>query len=441
MSTRGQPLRGRVDVPGDKSIGHRACMLAAVADGVSELAGLSDGGDNRSTRRCLTALGARFETTADGCVRVEGRGLRGLGLDPPDDLDCGNSGTTLRLLMGLLAGVPGRVFTLTGDASLVRRPMERVAEPLRSLGADVHTAEGGRPPVRVRGRPLAGGRVEATVASAQVKSAVLFAGLAARSATTYVEPVPTRDHTERMLHALGLPLRQSGVAWTIDPVDGVPAHRWRIPRDPSSAAFFCAAALLVPGSEIVLPGLCLNPGRTGFLRVLARMGADVRVDDRSIVDGEPVGTLIVRHGPLRGTCVEPHEVPDCIDELPLLALLAATAEGPTEIRGAAELAVKESDRIVAMAELLLADGARIDAAADGWSLAGGHRPTGGFTARTHGDHRIALCAALLDAAAPAAVVLDTPEAIDVSYPGFSQVLSRLRSSSAHADPLAERPSR
>jgi 3-phosphoshikimate 1-carboxyvinyltransferase len=429
MTTRMRPLRGQVTVPGDKSIGHRACMLAAIGTGASEIIGLSGGGDNQSTRRCLSAAGATFESGGANVVRVEGRGLRGL-RGPGDPLDCGNSGTTLRLLMGLLAGIPGESFTLTGDASLVRRPMERVAAPLRRLGADVVTAPGGRPPVGLRGVTLTGGRVVGAVASAQVKSAVLLAGLGARSETTYVEPIATRDHTERMFVALGLPLVRVGDAWTLTPVDRVPPHRWSIPGDPSSAAFWCAAALLTPGSELTLPGVCLNPGRTGFLRVLERMGAEIRVEDAQMIDGEPTGTLTVRYGPLRGTTVTPDEVPDCIDELPLLALLATTADGSSEIRGAGELAVKESDRIAAMAALLRADGAHVEVHADGWTLAGGHRPMGGFIARTYGDHRVALCAALLDAAAPAPVVLDAPEAIDVSYPGFVRALADLRTPSA-----------
>jgi len=440
VSPRVRPLRGRVIVPGDKSIGHRACMLAAVAAGRSEIVGLSGGGDNRSTQRCLSAAGAPFERGGANVVRVEGRGLRGL-RGPGVPLDCGNSGTTLRLLMGLLAGLRGESFTLTGDASLLRRPMERVAIPLRGLGGDVETAPGGRPPVQLRGAALVGGRFVATVASAQVKSAVLLAGLGARGETTYVEPVATRDHTERMLAALGLPLTRAGDALTLSPVDEVPPHRWLVPGDPSSAAFWCAAALLTPGSELTLPGVCLNPRRTGFLRVLERMGAEIAVDDAQTIDGEPTGTLIVRHGPLSGTVVASDEVPDCIDELPLLALLAATADGSSEIRGAGELAVKESDRIAAMAALLRADGALVEVHPDGWTLAGSHRPKGGFTARTHEDHRIALCAALLDAAAPAPVCLDTPEAIDVSYPGFVRALADLRIPSARAPRSIERPLR
>jgi 3-phosphoshikimate 1-carboxyvinyltransferase len=435
------PLRGTVLVPGDKSIGHRACLLASLAVGRSEIIGLSDGGDNRSTRACLTALGVRFRSLSDGALEVEGRGLSGL--NAPDlPLDCGNSGTTMRLLMGLLAGRTGEVFTLVGDDSLSRRPMERVAAPLRRLGAGVETSAGGRPPVVVRGTRLAGGRVEATVASAQVKSAVLLAGLHADGPTTYVEPVPTRDHTERMLGALGVPLTRHGDAWTLEPVAALPTHRWRVPGDPSSAAFWCAAALLVPGSRIEIPGVCLNPTRTGFLRVLARMGAPIETTDLRTLDGEPTGTLIATHGALRGTRVDPGEVPGCIDELPMLALLASVAEGPTEVRGAEELSVKESDRIAAMTDLLRADGADARALPDGWLIAGGHRPSGGFVAHTRGDHRIALCAALLDAAAPREVRLDAPEAVDVSYPGFQGVLARLRVTASPFIPdSAERPHR
>lgn len=418
------PLRGLVRVPGDKSIGHRACLLAALGDGRSTVRGLSGGGDNRSTRSTLAALGVTQTHLDPETIAFEGVGLRGLRA-PSEPLDCGNSGTTLRLLMGILSGQTGR-FVLTGDASLRRRPMRRVANCLQRLGADIELPEGDHAPVVVTGGPLTGAAVEGAVASAQVKSAVLLAGLMAAGPTRYREPEDTRDHTERMLRALGVPLdRTSDGGWVVTPVAALPSRDWQVPGDPSSAAFFCAAAALLPGSEIRLPGVCLNPGRTGFLRVLARMGANVTVEDRETRDGEPVGTLVARAGPLRGVTIAAAEVPACIDELPLLALLAATAEGETRITGAAELRVKECDRIEAVARLLRDDGAEVEVLPDGWHLAGGHRPRGGFTAACHDDHRIALCAAILGRAAPRPLELDTPGAIDVSYPDFLATLARL----------------
>lgn len=413
-----------IQVPGDKSIAHRACLLAALGEGASFVRGLSGGGDNTSTIRCLRWLGVPIEPAGRGAVRIEGVGLRGLhGLNAR--LDCGNSGTTLRLLMGVLAGQRGN-FTLSGDASLNARPMNRAAEPLRALGALIDLPEGDHPPVHVRGARLHGARHESRVASAQVKSAFLLAALLAEGESAYVENTPTRDHTERMFRRLGLALDTGpDGALHLAPPRALPAADWHVPGDPSSAAFWCAAALLLPGREVVLPGLCLNPHRTGFLRVLERMGAQVTVEAHHERDGEPVGRLQVRHGPLRGVVIGPDEVPSCVDELPLLALLAATAEGETVVTGAAELRVKECDRLAATAELLQADGAEIELLPDGWRIAGGHRLRGGFTARTHHDHRIALCAAVLGAAAEAPVALDHPEAAAVSYPGFLEELAAL----------------
>ena len=399
-------------------------MLSALATGTSTVRGLSGGGDNRSTRAVLAALGVAQTRLDPEAVVFEGVGLRGL-VAPSVALDCGNSGTTLRLLMGLLAGQTGR-FELTGDASLRARPMRRVSRCLQALGAEIELPEGDHPPVVVTGARLRGAVVEGAVASAQVKSAVLLAGLVAEGRTQYREPEDTRDHTERMLRALGVPLdRTADGGWVLTPVPSLPPRDWHVPGDPSSAAFFCAAAALVAGSEIRLPGVCLNPGRTGFLRVLARMGADVVVEDRETRDGEPVGTLVARAGGLRGVTIAPAEVPACIDELPLLALLAATAEGETRITGAAELRVKECDRIEAIAQLLRDDGAEVEVLPDGWHIAGGHRPRGGFTAACRHDHRIALCAAILGRAAPRPILLDTPDAVDVSYPDFLVTLARL----------------
>ncbi len=416
------PLRGLVRVPGDKSIAHRACLLAALGSGRSEIRGLSGGGDNTSTLRCLMALGVGVEPRGvDGrSVAIDGVGLRGLRA-PVEPLDCGNSGTTMRLLIGILAGQTGGQgdglsFVLTGDDSLRRRPMNRVAKPMRLLGARIELPQGDHPPVVVTPGPLVGVRCETGVASAQVKSALLLAGLQAHGRTVVSEPVPTRDHTERMLRGLGVAVEVSDGEIALIGCEALPAADWDVPGDPSSAAFFVAAALLVPGSRVELPDVCVNPRRTGFLTALGLMGARVELRDVRLQGGEPVGTIVAEYGPLRGLALDPARVPSLIDELPLLALLAATAEGETTISGAAELAVKESDRIVATAELLRQAGAEVEIRPDGWHLGGGLRPRGGFVAACHHDHRIAMCAAILSLACAERIAPDNPEAIAVSSP-------------------------
>jgi 3-phosphoshikimate 1-carboxyvinyltransferase len=420
-----KPLVGETRVPGDKSIAHRACLVAALAEGESRVEGFSGGGDNHSTLKVLRALGVEVRFDTPTTLLLRGVGLRGLRASGAP-LDCGNSGTTLRLLMGVLAGQSGH-FTLVGDASLSARPVARVAGPLARLGARIETPEGDHPPVWVHGGPLRGAELDTGVPSAQVKSACLFAGLLAEGSTSVREAVPTRDHTERMLRRMGVSVvERSGGLW-LTPPDRMVATGFSVPGDPSSAAFFAAAAALVPGSTVSIRGVGLNPRRLGFFGVLRRMGARVEVEwtTPEAADVEPVGDLTVSWGGLAGTDIAPAEVADLVDELPLFACLAAVAEGPSVVAGAGELRIKESDRIAATGDLLRALGADVVDTDDGWRIAGGARLVGAPVA-VRGDHRLALCAAVLARCAVKGIVtVDTPQVTTVSFPGFLEALERL----------------
>jgi len=404
------PLRGRARVPGDKSIGHRALMLGALCDGVVEVEGLSDGEDNLSTARVLDQLGVAIEREAD-FARIHGVGLDGL-RPPEGPLDCGNSGTTMRILLGILAGQPFEA-TLIGDHSLSRRPMRRVLEPLGRMGLEVIAArEGTYPPLVVRGRrPLAGLVYTSPVASAQVKSAILLAGFWAEGETRVIEPGLSRDHTERMLAWLGRPPR---------------ARPIRVPGDISSAAFLIGAALLVPGSDVTVEGVGVNATRTGFLDAVEAMGARVSRDAPREDGGEPSADLRVQHADLTGLTVGGELALRALDELPLLATIASQARGVTRIRDAAELRVKESDRVAKTAELLRSFGVPVDEHPDGLTVHGD--PTRRLTpgrVDADGDHRIAMCASLMALIAPEGSVVEGAEAIATSFPGFHQSLERL----------------
>lgn len=416
------PLAGRVAVPGDKSIAHRAVMFNAAGGGEARVTGLPSGRDVASTMAAMARLGAIVERTGPGAVRVVGRTMR---FDrAPGTIDCENSGTTMRLLSGLLAGQEGLEATLTGDASLSRRPMKRVAGPLAGLGASIETTDGHAPLV-IRGRRLAAGAVDLAVASAQVKSAVLLAGLQADGLTEVREPIPTRDHTEKLLLAMGVPVRSAGALAAVRG-PAVPACvDVAVPGDPSSAAFLLVAAALVPGSDVTVEGVCLNPTRLGFLDVLRRMEADVECRVDAETGGEPVGSIRCRASGLKAFRIAAAEVPATIDELPLLAVAAAFADGESTISGAGELRVKESDRIAATAALLRGFGVEVEEKGDGMVISGGH-PKGGASVATHADHRIAMSAAVAAlAAAPGGVRLDDAAAVDVSFPEFFDVLGRL----------------
>jgi len=419
IAPAGGPLHGVVRPPGDKSVSHRALLLAALAEGESALDGLSDGDDVARTAAAMTAFGVEVERRGPGRVVV--RGGRSRLHEPERVVDTGNSGTGIRLLAGWATGVPG-LSVLEGDESIARRPMERVVEPLRRMGAVIDGRAGGRfAPLVVRGGPLRGVRIELAVASAQVKGAILLAALTADGPTTVVEPVATRIHTEEMLAARGVRVERHGRSVTVWPGEVGPADV-EIPIDPSQAAFWVVAATLVPGSEVRVPRVYVGPGRAGFLEVLTRMGADIHLEQRD----ERAGTadLRVRHAPLRATEVGGAEVPSLIDEIPVLAVAAAFAEGVTTFRDAAELRVKETDRIVTVSEALRAMGATVEARQDGLVVTGAPgRTLGGGSVHSAGDHRVAMAAAVAALAGRAPVTVRGWDAVATSYPSFREDLA------------------
>ena len=430
------PLSGRLGVPGDKSISHRALMFGAVAVGTTTITGLLEGEDVLRTAAAMRALGAEVEKTGPGAWRVSGRGVGGL-VEPADVLDMGNSGTAARLLLGLISGHP--IFAvMTGDASLRRRPMKRVTDPLSATGAQFWTREGGRLPLAVRGAadPLPIDYV-LPVASAQVKSACLLAGLCAPGTTRVVEREPTRDHTENMLRHFGATVSvedtEEGRVVRLEGQPELVAAPVLVPGDPSSAAFPIVAALLVPGSRVVVENVGLNPLRTGLVTTLREMGAALRVENERISGGEPVGDIVAEYTELTGVEVPPLRAPAMIDEYPVLAVAAAAARGTTRMRGLAELRVKESDRLAATFALLAANGVRAEIEGDDLIVhgTGGAIPGGGLV-ETHMDHRIAMSALVMGLAARAPVTADDAAFIDTSFPGFATLMNGL----AGGTPLA-----
>lgn len=420
-------MRGRVRPPGDKSISHRYAMLAAIADGQTIIHGYSTGADCASTLRCLRGLGVDIEEISrdpDGGIslRVQGMGIRGL-QPPVDTLDAGNSGSTMRMLAGILAAHPFSA-TLDGDDSLRRRPMRRVIVPLERMGASLAAPEG-RPPLTIYGsRSLTAIDYQPDVPSAQVKSAVLFAGLHADGLTRFTEPLPTRDHTERALEAFGAQVKRAGLSVAIQGGQRLIGGVRRVPGDMSSAAFWLVAAAALPGSEVTIDEVGLNPTRTGILAVLERFGADVQVRQGPDRGDEPYGTVTVRHDRLRATEITPGDVPGVIDELPVLAALA-THGGELTVSGAQELRVKESDRITALAAGLRAMGADIEEAPDGFHVRGGKRLRGG-TVDALNDHRLAMAFAIAALGATGPTLIQDAGAAAVSYPQFFPVLESLR---------------
>lgn len=424
------PLRGTVRVPGDKSLSHRAVLFAAMAAGRSRVRGVLDSADVRATIEGVRALGAivDLELAADGALAgtIDGWGERGP-LAPDAPIDCGNSGTTARLLMGALAGWPVTV-TLVGDESLSSRPMLRVTEPLSAMGARFETTDRGTLPVVVHGSAaLSPFSYASPVASAQVKTAVLLAGLRAGGGVRVVEPAPSRDHTELLLPAFGVALKTDAekCAVSLCGPQTLRATDVEVPADPSSAAFLVAAALLVPGSEVELPGVSLNPTRTGFLRVLARMGAATRVHSERSVGGERVGSISVESGArLLATTVESAEIPSLVDEVPILALVAAHAHGTTRFEGVGELRVKESDRLEAVADGLARLGVVARSGPD-WLEVDGPARLQGAALDSLGDHRLAMTWAVAGLTAQSAITVQCFEAVEVSYPGFSADIKAL----------------
>ncbi len=411
-------LGGIVVVPGDKSISHRAALFGAVATGVTEIHGLLEGEDCLRTLAAVAALGVEVTRKAPGHYVIQGAGLEGL-TEPESVIDCGNSGTSARLLLGLLAGQPFAA-TLTGDDSLRRRPMDRVVEPLGRMGARVLGRSGGRrlPLVIAGARPLAPIRHQAPVASAQVKSAILLAGLWASGPVSVVESARSRDHTERMLAAFGADLAVEDRTVTLTPGRPLTGRLVRVPGDISSAAFFLVAAALAGEGQVTVEGAGLNPTRTGALDLLEAMGADLRIAPTGD-DGEPRGDLTVRPGPLRGTAIGGSVVPRAIDELPILAVAAARAAGVTELRDAAELRVKESDRIRALVTELAKLGVRIEERPDGFRIEGtGGGPLRGAHVSSWGDHRLAMALIVAGLGAEGTTLVEGIECIQTSYPDF-----------------------
>jgi 3-phosphoshikimate 1-carboxyvinyltransferase len=420
-------LRGTLAAPPDKSISHRAALLGAMASEPVRITGYLDAQDTNSTLAAVAALGALVDRTEEEIV-VRGAGLREA-RETKAPIDVGNAGTLMRLLPGWLAAQEGRSFTLDGDASIRRRPVDRIAEPLRLMGAELDATNGRFPPFTVRGARLRPISYELPVASAQVKSCVLIAGLAADDPTTVTEPHPSRDHTERMLARLGAAVHRNGRRVTVVPADELVGAHLHVPGDPSSAAFWLAAGAIVPGAEIRITGMGTNWTRIGFVRVLQRMGADVRgeleaPDGDVIAPDEPLADVEVRTSALQGTVVEGEEIPLAIDELPLVGLLGCFAEGETVVRGAGELRVKESDRIAAVVDSLTALGGDLEALPDGFVVRGTGGLRGGVV-EAAGDHRTAMLGAIAGLASREGVRVRGMEAAAVSYPGFTRDLELL----------------
>jgi 3-phosphoshikimate 1-carboxyvinyltransferase len=432
------PLHGELRPPPDKSVTHRAALIGAMADGPTRITGYLDSEDTRATLRAVASVGAEVrEGDADEhggiFVEIEGVGLRG---PRPAEIDVGNAGTLLRIMPGWLAGQAGGEWTFDGDESIRRRPVDRIADPLRLMGAEVDCRDDRLPPLRVRGSQLRGIDYEMPVASAQVKSCLLLAGLLAEGETSIHEPIWTRDHTERMLAAMGASIRREGERLIVAPAERLEAGDFPVPGDFSSAAFFIAAALLVPGSEIGVREVGINRNRIGLLSILSRMGVEMdgaheagqAMTVREIREPgpEPIATLQVRSAPLGGATVTAEDVPAAIDELPLVALLGCFAEGETVVGGASELRAKESDRIAGVVEGLSGLGAEIEARPDGFAVQGTGGLRGGVL-DARGDHRLAMVGAIAGLASEEGVEVEGFEAVAVSYPGFERDLRALTS--------------
>ncbi len=418
-------LRGTISVPGDKSISHRAVIFNAVAAGGASVTNFLPGADCLSSIACVQALGVEVRRQGSD-VTVGGVGLRGL-REPADVLDCGNSGTSLRLLAGLLAGMP-RFAVLTGDASLRSRPQRRIVAPLRALGAQLDGRDDGdRAPLAVRGATLKGGSYALPVASAQVKSALLLAAISGEGPLTLTGKIASRDHTELMLTAMGADLSVTPEQITLRPVERLEPLSLRVPGDPSSAAFWWVAAAIHPDAELTTTGICLNPTRTGALDVLRAMGADIDISNLRVEGSEAVGDVTVRSSQLRGAVIGGELIPRLIDEIPVLAVAAACATGETIVRDAQELRAKETDRIATVVAGLDAMGVEVEGTADGLGILGLGRPAlRGAPHNSHGDHRLAMAWAVASLAATGETTIGDPHCADVSYPGFWETLERLR---------------
>lgn len=414
----GGALNGRIRVPGDKSISHRSIMLGALADGVTEVSGFLEGEDAIATIDAFRAMGVRVDGPDNGRVTVHGVGLNGLKA-PSEPIYCGNSGTSMRLLAGILAG-QSFDSVLTGDPSLTKRPMKRVVAPLAQMGARIETTEAGTCPLKIHGgQPLQGIAYRSPVASAQVKSAILLAGLYAKGQTCVSEPGITRDHTERMLSGMGYPVDRAELTACLEGGGRLTGTRIDVPADISSAAFFLVGASIAEGSDLTLEHVGMNPTRTGVIDILRLMGADIQVLNPREVGGEPVADLRVRYAPLRGVRIPEELVPLAIDEFPVLFVAAACAEGETLLTGAEELRVKESDRIAVMADGLRSLGVDAQPLADGMRIRGGK--IGGGRIHSQLDHRIAMSFAIAGLRASAEIRIDDAASVNTSFPGFAKL--------------------
>lgn len=418
------PLRGEVTVPGDKSISHRAVMFGALAEGTTEVTNFLQGADCLSTISCFQKLGIAIENTPER-ILIHGRGLHGL-TAPAETLDTGNSGTTTRLISGILAGQPFSSI-LNGDASIQSRPMKRILDPLTQMGADITSIRGnGCAPLRINGQPLLHGiHYTSPVASAQVKSCILLAGLYADAPTSVTEPQLSRNHTELMLSGFGADVTSEGTTAAILPDPKLHGMKIEVPGDISSAAYFIAGALMVPGSELLIKNVGINPTRDGILRVVRDMGADITLLNEKTSGGEPTADLLVKYSHLHGVEIGGAIIPTLIDELPMLAVLACFADGTTVIRDAQELKVKESNRIDVMVQNLTAMGAHVEATDDGMVIEGG-RPLHGAVIDSHKDHRVAMSFAMAALAADGETEIQNAECVGISYPGFYETVRRVR---------------
>ena len=422
----GLSLQGRIRIPGDKSISHRALMLGALANGVTTIEGLLLGADPRSTAQCFTCLGAEISELNSERMEVKGIGLGNL-QEPTEVLDAGNSGTTLRLMLGILASHPGKFFTVTGDSSLVRRPMSRVTKPLQQMGATIWGRQGGSyAPLAVQGQALRPIHYFSPIASAQVKSCILLAALMTEGETTVTEPALSRDHSERMLKAFGANITVEPDTFSVI-VQGpaqLQGQHVVVPGDISSAAFWLVAAAIVPGSELVVENVGVNPTRTGILEALERMGANLQLENERLVAGEPVADIRVKYSALKACEIGGDIIPRLIDEIPILAVAAAFAEGKTIIKDAEELRVKESDRIAVMATQMSQLGAKITERSDGLEITGG-APLKGTEVDSDTDHRIAMSLAIAGLNAQGKTTIHRAEAAGISYPNFVATLSQI----------------
>lgn len=422
IASKASNISGDIRVPGDKSISHRSIMFGALAEGVTKVTGFLEGEDALATRNTFRAMGVRIDGPDNGNVTIHGVGMHGLKA-PSSELDMGNSGTTIRLLSGLLAG-QGFELTLIGDVSLSKRPMRRVTDPLALMGAKIDAAEGGTPPLTIRaGNKLKGIDYTLPMASAQVKSCLLMAGLYAEGKTSIVEPAPTRDHTERMLQAFGYEVQVEGNRISLEGGGKLTATTIDVPADISSAAFFMVAAAIMPGSDLMLRHVGVNPTRTGIIEILRLMGANIELSNRRIVGGEPVADIRIQGGKLKGIHIPEEQVPLAIDEFPVLFIAAACAEGTTVLTGAEELRVKESDRIQVMADGLTTLGVKATPTEDGMIIEGGQ--IGGGEVYSHHDHRISMSFAVAALRAQGEVIIHGSEIVATSFPNFVELAQQV----------------